>query len=177
MYRQWKCGGACWLDRDSKDGGGSFAALQQVFSTFSATAANEKGVSSGSVSGKGTDNDNKSLLREGALQQNENHGATQQPGPDVSRCLHNSRNAANENRSLPKPTGSENPAPQHPPIVCSTCCKTAANVQQTTAPAAKQERTIRAHDYKMLNSSEPKTACYVCGRKGSWCHCKQSLFF
>ncbi|MDO8871475.1 MAG: hypothetical protein Q7V05_01930 [Methanoregula sp.] len=44
----------------------------------------------------------------------------------------------------------------------------AANVQQTTAPAAKQERTIRANDYKKLDSSEPKTACYVCGRKGSW---------
>jgi hypothetical protein len=41
-------------------------------------------------------------------------------------------------------------------------------VLETTPSAAKQEHTIRAHDYKILNSSEPKTACYVCGRKGSW---------
>ncbi|MDP3397405.1 MAG: hypothetical protein Q8S57_12175 [Methanoregula sp.] len=41
-------------------------------------------------------------------------------------------------------------------------------MQQTTAPAAKHERTIWPNDYKKLNSSEPKTACYVCGRKGPW---------
>jgi len=37
-----------------------------------------------------------------------------------------------------------------------------------TTPAAKQERTLRANDYKKLESSEPKTAFYVCGRKGTW---------
>ncbi|MDO9036678.1 MAG: hypothetical protein Q7U51_15960 [Methanoregula sp.] len=169
LYRQWKCGGACWLDRDPKDGdGGSFAAFLHVSCNFAATAANEKGAPGASGSCNGTDIDNNSVLREGELLQNRNYTATQQSGPDTLQSLHNSAFAANENRSLPKPAGLENIVAQHSPIDCCTCSKRAANVQQTTAPAAKQERTIRANDYKKLESSEPKTACYVCGRKGSW---------
>ena len=36
------------------------------------------------------------------------------------------------------------------------------------APAAKQDHTIRARDYKPLDPPEPKIACYSCGKKGSW---------
>jgi hypothetical protein len=169
LYRQWNGGGSCWLDRDPKDGdGGSFAALLHVSCNFAATAANGNGVPGASVSCNGTDIDNNNVLREGDLQQNRNYTAPQQPGPDTTQCLHNSQFAANEDRSLPKPAGSENIAPQHPPIDCCNCSKPAANVQQTTAPAAKQERTIRARDYKTLDPPEPKTACYSCRKKGSW---------
>jgi len=168
LYRQWNGGGACWLDRDPKDGdGGSFAALRQVSCTFAATAANEKGASGASASCNGTDIDNNSVLREGDLLQNRNYTATQQSGPDTSQCLHNSAIAANENRSPQKTTGSENITPHHLPIDCCTCSKSAAPVQQTTTPAAKQYRTIGAGDYKKLEPPEPKTPCWSCGNKGS----------
>jgi hypothetical protein len=169
LYRQWNGGGACWLDRDPKDGDeGSFAALRNVSCNFAATAANEKGAPGASVSCNSTDIDNKSVLREGDLLQNRNYTATQQPGPDTSQCLHNSAIAANENRSLQKSTGTENIAPHHPPIDCCSCSKSAASVQQTTTLAAKRDRSIRANDYKKLEVPEPKTPCYVCGMKGSW---------
>ena len=167
LYRQWNGGGACWLDPDPKNGGGSFAALQQVSSTFAATAANEKGVPAGSVSCKCTENDNNSLLRECALQQNENHGATRQPGPDKSPCLHNSGNAANEDRNLPGAAKSSDTASQCVPIASSTCCKPAEKALQTTPLAAKHNRTIRARDYKPLELPEPRAVCSVCGKKGS----------
>ena len=168
LYRQWNGGGACWLDRDPKDGDeGSFAALRHVSCTFAATAANEKGAPGASVSCNDTDIDNNSVLREGDLLQNRNYTATQQPGPDTSQCLHNSAIAANENRSPQKTTGSENITPLHPPIDCCNCSKPAAPVQQTTTPAAKQDRAIRAGDYKKLEVPEPKTPCYSCGKKGS----------
>ncbi len=168
LYRQWNGGGACWLDRDPKDGdGGSFAALRHVSCNFAATAANEKGAPGASVSCNGTDIDNNSVLREGDLLQNRNYTATQQPGPDTSQCLHNSAIAANENRSPLKTTGIKNIAPHHPPIDCCSCSKSAATVQQTTPHAAKQGWTIRVGDYKKLEVPEPKTACYVCGKKGS----------
>lgn len=168
LYRQWNGGGACWLDRDPKDGdGGSFAALQHVSCNFAATAANEKGAPVASVSCNGTDIDNNSVLREDDLLQNRNYTATHQPGPDTTQCLHNSAFAANENQIPRKTTGSENITPQHPPIDCCTCSKPAAPVQQTTSPAAKQDRFIRAGDYKKLEIPEPKTPCYACGKKGS----------
>jgi hypothetical protein len=168
LYRQWNGGGSCWLDRDPKDGDGSFAALLHVSCNFAATAANGNGVPGASVSCNGTDIDNNNVLREGDLLQNRNYTATQQAGPDTPQCLHNSQFAANEDRSPPKPAGSENIAPQQSPIDCCNCSKPAANVQQTTAPAAKQERTIRARDYKPLEPPELNTACYTCGKKGSW---------
>jgi hypothetical protein len=169
LYRQWNGGGSCWLDRDPKDGdGGSFAALLHISCTLAATAANENSVPCASVSCNGTDIDNNSVLREGGLLQNRNHTATQQSGPDTQQCLHNSQFAANENRSPPKPAGSENIAPSHPPIDCCNCSKPAANVQQTTDPAAKDDRTIRARDYKPLEPPELKTLCFACRRRGSW---------
>jgi len=168
LYRQWNGGGSCWLDRDPKDGDGSFAALLHVSCNFAATAANGNGVPGASVSCNGIDIDNNIVLREDDLLQNRNYTATQQPDMDATQCLRNSQFAANENRSPPKPAGSENIAPHHPPIDCCNCSKPAANVQQTTAPAAKQDRTIRARDYKTLDPPEPKTVCYFCGKKGSW---------
>ncbi len=169
LYRQWNGGGSCWLDRDPKDGdGGSFAALLHISCTLAATAANENSVPGASVSCNGTNIDNNSVLRGDDLLQNRNHTATQPSGPDTQQCLHNSQFAANENRSPPKPAGSENIAPSHPPIDCCTCSKPAANVQQTTDPAAKDDRTIRARDYKTLNPPELKTLCFACRRRGSW---------
>ena len=168
LYRQWNGGGACWLDRDPKDGdGGSFAALRNVSCNFAATAANEKVAPGASVSCNGTDIDNNSVLIEGDLLQNRNYTTTQQNSPDTSQCLHNSAIAANENRSLQKTTGTENITPLHPPIDCCNCSKRAASVQQTTTLAAKQDRSIRAGDYKKLEIPEPKTPCWSCGKKGS----------
>jgi len=168
LYRQWNGGGSCWLDRDPKDGdGGSFAALLHISCTLAATAANENGVPGASVSCNGTDIDNNSVLREGDLLQNRNHTATQPSAADTQLCLHNPQFAANETRSPQKLAGSENIAPLHPPIDCCSCSKPAATVQQTTASAAKQNHTIRARDYKLLDPPEPRTTCYACGRKGS----------
>jgi hypothetical protein len=186
LYRQWNGGGACWLDRDPGDGGnsnnndnndsgtsgspgpGSFAALQQVFSNFPATAANENGVPEGSVSCNGTENDNNLVLREGVLQQIENYTAPHQPGPDTTQCLHNSPNAANEDRNPPGGLQSSDTASQRVPFVSSTCCKQAEKVQQTPPFAAKHNCTIRAKDYKPLDQPEPRSVCSVCGKKGSW---------
>ncbi len=39
---------------------------------------------------------------------------------------------------------------------------------QTTPPAAKHDRVIRARDYKLLECPEPKTPCYACGKEGAW---------
>jgi hypothetical protein len=142
--------------------------LLHISCTLAATAANENGVPGASVSCNGTDIDNNYVLREGDLLQNRNYTATQQSGPDTQQCLHNSQFAANENRYPPKPAGLENVAPSHPPIDCCNCSKPAANVQQTTAPAAKDDRTIRVRDYKPLDPPEPKIECYACGKKGSW---------
>jgi hypothetical protein len=44
-------------------------------------------------------------------------------------------------------------------------------VQETRAPCAATPgppRAIRAKDYKPLEIPEPQTACYACGKKGSW---------
>jgi hypothetical protein len=185
LFRQWNGGGACWLDRGPGDGGnndnnnngsgtsgspgpGSFPALQQVFSSFPAPAANENGVPEGSVSCNGTENDNNSLLMEGVLPQNENYTAAQQSGPDTTQCLHNSPNAANNDRTPSGAPQSSNTESHRVPVVSSTCCKHAEKVQQTTPSAATYNRTIRAKDYKLLELPEPRSACYACGKKGSW---------
>jgi superfamily II helicase len=41
-------------------------------------------------------------------------------------------------------------------------------VQQTSVPAAKQDHTIRARDYKLLEPPELNTPCNFCWKKGSW---------
>jgi len=165
LYRQWNGGGSCWLDRDPNDGdGGSFAAMLHISCTIAATAANENGVPGASVSCNGTDIDNNSVLREGDLLQNRNYTATQQPGLDTQQCLHNPQFAANENRSPPKPAGTENIAPQHPPIDCCNCSKPAANVQQNRTPLSGPGITNRLIH---LSRRPPAT---LAGRKapGMW---------
>ncbi len=169
LYRQWNGGGSCWLDRDPKDDNeGSFAALPHDSCTFAACAGNENGVPGASVSFNSTDIDNNSVLKEGDLLQNQNHYASQQSGPNTAQCLHICQNAANENRSPLKPAGSENTTLQQSRIDSCTCSKPVTNLQQTTVPAAKQDRTIRARDYKLLEVPEPRTTCYSCGKAGSW---------
>ena len=167
LYRQWNGGGVCWLDRDPKDGNDSFPSLLHVCGTFAPNDGNGKNDFAGSVSRNGTDIDNNSVLIEGSLLQNENHGATQQPGPDKTLCLHDSGNDGNENRIPPGAAQSPDIAPQRAPIDCVICRKDDATVPQTTPSAAKQNPTIRARDYKLLEPPEPRTQCSVCGKKGS----------
>jgi hypothetical protein len=167
LYRQWNGGGVCWLDRDPKDGDDSFPSLLHVCGTFAANDGNEKDVFAGSVSCNGTDIDNNSVLREGTLLQYENHGATQQPGPDKTLCLHDSGNDGNEDRIPPGAAQSPDISPQHAPIGCVICRKHDATVPQTTPFAAKQNLTIRVRDYKLLEQPELKSVCSVCGKKGS----------
>jgi hypothetical protein len=167
LYRQWNGGGVCWLDRDPKDGDDSFPSLLHVCGTFAPNDGNEKNVFAGSVSRNGTDIDNNYVLREGSLLQNENYGATQQPGPDKTLCLHDSGNDGTENRILPGAVQSPDIASQCAPIVCINCRKRDEIVTQTTPSAAKQNPIIRARDYKLLDPPEPRTQCSVCGKKGS----------
>ena len=169
LYLQWNGGGSCWLDRDPKDdNGGSFAALPHDSCTFAASAGNENGVPGASISCNSTDIDNNSVLRDGDFQQDQNYTAPQKSEPDSAQCFHNSQNAANENQSPPKPAGSENAPLQQSRINCGNCSKPTVDLQQTTDPAAKRDRITRARDYKLLDQPEFKTACYACGKKGSW---------
>jgi hypothetical protein len=195
IYRHWMTGGPCWLDRGPGDGGsdggndnngsgnrtgsdgnpgpseGSFAALQHVSSSFPATAANTNGAPGSSGFPKGDSNNKNSFLREGTFQQNRNTATQEHAGPDPAQCVKNAANAANENRSVQKPAQIEKPEPHRPPIVCSSGTQTAANVQETRAPCAATPgppRTIRAKDYKPLEPPEPQTACWLCGKNGSW---------
>ncbi|OPY37368.1 MAG: hypothetical protein A4E35_01283 [Methanoregula sp. PtaU1.Bin051] len=194
IYRNWMTGGPCWLDRGPGDGGngdgsngssnngsgnngsnesgtGSFAALQHVSSSFAANAEKMNGAPGSSGSPKGDDNNKNSFLREGTFQQNGNTATQESSGSDPAQCVKNAANAANENRSSQKPAQNEKPALYRAPIVCSSGTQPAANVQETRAPATATPgppRTIRAKDYKPLEPPEPQTACYVCGKKGSW---------
>jgi hypothetical protein len=180
IYRHWTTGGPCWLDRGPDDGGsdgstgpgtGSFAALQHVSSSFAATAANINGAPGSSGFPKGDDNNKNSLLREGTFQQNRNTATQERAGPDPAQCVKNAANAANENRSPQKPAQNREPASYYTPIVCSNGTQTAVNVQETKPPGAATPgppRTIRAKDYKPLEPPEPQTACWLCGKKGSW---------
>ena len=60
--------------------------------------------------------------------------------------------------------------PQTSPASYSTCCKPAETSPDSPPSAVNKSlpRTIRARDYKKLEPPEPKTACYSCGKKGSW---------
>jgi hypothetical protein len=84
--------------------------------------------------------------------------------------LHNLRSAENENRSLPGTAQLSEPVANYAPGSFSSRTKDAESVLKTEPVAEKPEpaRSIDVRDYKKLNSSEPKTACYVCGRKGTW---------
>jgi len=167
LYRQWNGGDACWLEPEPKGDDNPVTVLLHASSSVAATAANENGVPCGSVSSNSTDNDNNSVLRESALLQNENHGVAQQQGPDITLCIHDSKNAANENQIPPFAAQSSDTPFQCVPISSSTSSKHAKTVQQATPSAAKQNPTIRARDYKLLESPETRTQCSVCGKKGS----------
>jgi hypothetical protein len=174
IYRQWVNGGACWLDRDPKsgdddDGAGPFTALQHVYSNFTATAVNQNGKPGAPGSSKEDDCTNNSVLKEGHLQQNRNYGGSQISGKNADRCLHDSENAVNKNRSLPGTAQTENPAPPGSPDSYSTCSKTAEMSPDPELSAVNKDlgRPIRARDYKKLEVPEPKTPCWSCGKKGS----------
>ena len=173
LYRQWMNGGACWLDHNPKndnDDPGRFQQFQQGFSSFSATAENENGASCGSDSSKEGDCTNNSVLREGCFQQNRNYGGVLKSEMNSPQYLHNLRSAENEKRSLPGTAQSGKRDVNSAPGSFSTRTKDAESVLKTESGAEKPEppRIIQAYDYKKLELPEPKTACYVCGKKGSW---------
>jgi len=170
LYRQWKNGGACWLDHDPKnddDDSDQITAVSAGFSNFTAPAENENNASSDYGSSKEGDCTNNSVQREGCLQQNRHYTGAQNPEMNSDQCVHNSRSAVNENRSPPGTARSgkrdANPAPGS----YSSGTKDAVTVLKNNAAAEKPERCIRARDYKKLEIPEPKTACYACGRPGS----------
>ena len=173
LYRQWMNGGACWLDNNPKnddDDSGHFQQLQQSFSSLSATAESEKGASSGPGSSKGSDCTNNSVLREGCFQQNRNNAGTLKSETNSPQYLHNLHSAESEKRSLPKSVQSVKRDANSAPGSFSRCTNYAESVLKTDTVAERQEpaRSIKANDYKKLDPPEPKTACYVCRRKGSW---------
>jgi hypothetical protein len=173
LYRQWMNGGACWLDHNPKnddDDSSHLSAVSAGFSSFSATAENENGTSSVPGSSKEGDCTNNSVLREGCFQQNRNYGGGSEPETNSTQCLHNSRSAENEKRSPPGTAQSGKREANSAPGSFSTRTKDAETVLKTGSGAERpdQSRTIRARDYKKLEPPESKTACYVCGKKGSW---------
>ena len=174
IYRQWVNGGACWLDHDpdgdnDSGGTGSFTALQQVYGRFSATAVNQNGKPGAPGSGKDDDSHNNFVQRDRDLQQNRNYGGDQNSGKNFDPCLHDSQSAVNEKRSRAGATQNKNPAPHPAPVSYSTCSKTAEKSPDSIPSAVNKDqvRPIRAHDYKKLESPEPKTRCYSCGKNGS----------
>jgi hypothetical protein len=175
LYRQWNGGSACWLDpdrgnnpHDDRDNGdnSSFAALLHVSCTFAADAANDKygaGASGSCNTGKIHNN---FVQGSGDLLQSENYGATHRSDPEETHTLHNPENAANKNRKTKKcPCSAKDKYPA-PGFVEAR----AANMQKLMEPAANKHplRSIRAKDYKKLDTPEPKTVCFVCGKKGAW---------
>jgi hypothetical protein len=173
LYLQWMNGGACWLDHNPKnddDDSSHLSAISAGFSSFSATAENENGASSGPDSSKGGVCTNNSVLREGCFQQNRNHGGALKSEMNFPQYLHKVRSAENEKRSLPGSAQSGKPDAKSAPGSFSRRTKDAESVLKTGPGAEKPEptRSILARDYKKLEPPEPKTACYVCGKKGSW---------
>jgi len=162
----------CNDPREIKDGNGtgSFTALQHVYSSFTATAVkqNDKPGAPGFV--KEDDYQRISVQENGDLQQNRNYGGENNSGKSSDHCLHDSENAVNKNRSRTGAAQTKNPVPQSAPIVYSTCCKDAEMSPDPGPPAVNKgpPRHVRACDYKKLEIPEPKTACYSCGKKGSW---------
>ncbi len=167
LYRQWNGDSACWLDPGPDDMGdgdaGSFAALQHVCSRFAATAANENKTNPGPGSSNGELIDNNFVQESGCLQQFENYGAVCDPDSCVAQSLYSAANAANKNPNPQKCTGSAKEKYPTPGLVAA---KT-ANVLQRAANKHPL-RSIRAKDYKKLDTPEPKTVCFVCGKKGAW---------
>lgn len=87
-----------------------------------------------------------------------------------TQYLHNLRSAENEKRSLPGTAQLDKPVANSAPGSFSNRTKDAESVLKTEPFAEKPEpaRSIDVRDYKKLESSEPKTACYVCGRTDHW---------
>jgi hypothetical protein len=173
LYRQWMNGGACWLDHNPKnddDDSSHLSAVSAGFSSFSATAENENGASSVPGSSKEGNCTNNSVLREGCFQQNRNYGGAPEPETNSAQCVHNSRSAENEKRSLPGTAQSDKRDANSAPGSFSSRTKDAESVLKTGSDAERPDppRTIKARDYKKLEPPESKIPCYVCGKKGSW---------
>ena len=170
LYRQWNGGGSCWLD-PGPDGGddgvtGSFAAKQQVSCTFAAPAANKNGAPCAPGSCTGEDIDNNFVQGSGSLLQSGNYGAVREPDGMAAQSLYSAARAAKMDRKAEKCTGL---AKERYPVPGSVEAN-AAGVQKLPEIAAKKHplRSIRAKDYKKLDIPEPKTPCFVCGKKGAW---------
>ncbi|MDO8872294.1 MAG: hypothetical protein Q7V05_06140 [Methanoregula sp.] len=178
LYLHWIYGGACWLDRDlnggNNDGPGSVTTLPHVCGIITATAENQNGPISVSGSPDYLDYNNNSVLRDGHLQQKENtatRAETQtEPCVQITHCVHDFQSAAKEKRSQQISAQSGNKMPERAPMSYSTCSKPLELLLNSEPSVVNkdQKRSIRANDYKKLVTPEPKTACYVCGKKGSW---------
>jgi hypothetical protein len=139
-------------------GNGSLAALQHVFSSFAAHAANETGTPGAPDSSKEPYN-NYSVLKESHLQQNRNYVAKknatmQEPGTVPDQCIYTAETAANENGSLQIAVKSDNRISNSAPIVSSNCCKCAEKMLQTTPPAAN---TIESSGHATTTTRLPGT--------------------
>jgi len=175
LYLHWIYGGACWLDRDlnggNGDGPGSVTTLLPVCGTITTTA--EKQNSPVSVSGfpNPLEYNNNSVLRNGNLQQKENTATTQgELGVQSNQCLHDSQFAVKERHFPQISAQSENKIAERAQNSNNTCSKP-RELKRYSDPSVvnkDQKRSIRVNDYKKLELPEPKTACYVCGKKGSW---------
>jgi len=167
LYRQWNGGGACWLDPGPDDGDdndtGLFPAFQQVSSIFPANAGNENGASGAPGSCNGEQIDKNFVQGSGCFQQSGNYGAVCEPDAGTEQSLYFAGNAANNDPDSQKSTGSANEKYPAPGLVPA---KT-GNVLES-AEKKHPLRSIRAKDYKKLDIPEPKTPCFVCGKKGSW---------
>ena len=97
------------------------------------------------------------------MQQSGNYGVVCDPGDCAVQSPYSAANAANNNLKLQKSTGSAKKKCHAPGLVAAN----AANVQQS-AEKKHPLRSIRAKDYKKLDTPEPKTPCFICGKKGAW---------
>ncbi len=173
LYRYWASGGACWLDRDPKNGDdspGSLQHLPQDSCSFPAGAGNDQDGSSGSgFSNNGSRKEN-SVLKNDDLQPSQESKGGQEPGPGSDHSVHDPGSAATTTQNMAIMAHYENQ--RSPSSLFSSGARTqdAANVQATPSPAGNDERprTIRVADYKPLDFPELGTPCYVCGKKGSW---------
>jgi hypothetical protein len=166
LYRKWNGGGSCWLDPgpdDDEGDTGSFAVLQQVSINFPASAANEYNAPGAPGSGNGGLIDNNFVQGSGCLQQSGNYGGVCDPEHCSDQSPYSAANAANND---PKPQISTGSAKEKYPAPGLVAAKT-ANMMKS---AGKKHplRSIRAKDYKKLDIPEPKTVCFVCGKKGAW---------
>jgi hypothetical protein len=167
LYRQWNSGGSCWLlpgpESDDDGTGGSFPALKQVSCSFPAIAGNNEDDQPLPGSCNRACNDDNDLMRNDCFQQNRNYGGAVVADPENDQSLYFAGNAGNKNQKTTGSPGSVKKKNLTPGLMEAD----SANVQEIAANKHPL-RSIRVKDYKKLDVPEPKTPCFICGKKGSW---------